>query len=411
MTFGQFILTSFVPRHDGDPLDPDKFAGEQCVDVIKQLTNELALLGIRDISHWNTVTNGAEGMWNATHPILLKYFDKIPASERPFQIGDSVVWDKNKLPQGKYGHTAICIGDSGMTLKVFQQVGGSGVREGKAHKFTHIPSNPWYQYIVGALRPKESTLRTLGLSVGQAVDKAIMGESKPITGTITLPARGNMISIDPVTKILNKFVELWYLDFDNFNQAKGHIYPTGSIVKSNQMTKYMGETYFVPSEITKPGGSVVKIEIDDKTLMGFNQVDLDDYKMTKTDKMMDKKDKAMASPTTPLVMFGSGGAIAHQLGVDPAMIAQAIAGLYASGHLTTNITQIVKTKIPRSICKRYPKQTVVVVASLITWGAVEALPVFEQMTIHPNLKHALTACVGIILAIMMYQSGKLNSKG
>ena len=400
MTYGQFILTRFVPRHDGQPLDPDRAFGEQCVDVDKQLTDELAAFGIRDISHWNTVSGGAEGIWRKTHPTLLKYFDKIPASGRPFQVGDIVVFRKNPLPDGYLGHTGICLEDTGLSLKLFQQMGGTGVHEGVAHKFTFTPSSTWYKYIVGALRPKPETLRLLGLD-----------GSKPITCTVEIPASQTPATKSPSfllynlaerIRVLNKTVELWNLDFTSFGEAKGHKLPKGTKVIADYGTKHMGETYALPQRIQLSNGKEIPVP---EARVGFNIVDLDLYTKPKA------TTKIKSSPVTPVALAVSAGGLGHGIGLEFTQIAEAIAGLYASGALTTGITQVIKTKIPSDIFKRYPRETVWLVSFAMSWGAISVLPVFQELMIHPNLKHALAGIIGAGLATLLYHSGKLNGKG
>ena len=377
MTFASYI-TNFFNKNINQGIAPHPKWGYQCVGVPKELTNGLARRGIPDISNWRTMTGGAEGIWNQTHPTLVKYFDKIPVSRRPFKKGDIVVFDGfgKRGASSTLGHVALVVSDDTQHLKVFEQPGGMGYHKSKCRYTSYLKNNIWEQHILGSLRPKPTTLAKLNLLASDAVSVVAPAPRAPTRHTEL---------ITPIKKQLRLQTDLWDLRFENFEDADSlAIHKKGYPFTTNRVTVLdeLGARYYVPD-----GAPPTR---------GFNVVDCEDYVPT--------IEKITSSHVTPAALFLTGGMIASQFGVDIQTIIEAVAGLYSSGHLVTTATQIIKQYVPAKICQERPRWVAAAVAFGVSWVAVEALPVASEITAHPNLKHAAAAAIALVLASINYDS-------
>lgn len=143
---------SFAHKYLDKPVDPDLFAGTQCVDMPKQFCMDLGVTG-------NISTGGsgdALGYWKDTTEDLREQFHKVPIQEiGNIRAGDIVVWrDKATINGRRYGHVAVCfaVGDDWFT--VIEQDGSKKWDGKEAHGVAYFHTYHEAEKVVGMLRYK-----------------------------------------------------------------------------------------------------------------------------------------------------------------------------------------------------------------------------------------------------------------
>ncbi len=119
-------LNEFVNKYNGKLIDYDGQNGGQCVDVFRQLCQE-----VFNIPHTGScsTSGGAKDLFLDYNkmPLEKKYFKLIPKAVVFIPIWDKLkpcdvaVWDSTE--SNKYGHVAIVLGELGNDIIVFEQNG------------------------------------------------------------------------------------------------------------------------------------------------------------------------------------------------------------------------------------------------------------------------------------------------
>lgn len=152
------IQHEWLAAVDGQPINPDGFAENQCVDVVDHYGE--FIFGVP----WPICVGGVMGAKDLLGVAPGKYWEKIPYTPgfRP-QFGDVGVMGGSALNQ--WGHTFFTLGSDGGGIDVLQQDGfAPPLRNGysikPAHRARLAYSSPGTGPLIGVLRPRPELMRT-----------------------------------------------------------------------------------------------------------------------------------------------------------------------------------------------------------------------------------------------------------
>ena len=163
----------FKAKYLGRRIDADGVYGFQCVDLVKQYTQECyGVSGRGNAIDW----------WYNPSPTILTKFDRVSTSSA--RRGDIVIF--KGVNGNPYGHIGICDSDAGLiNVNTLEQNGSTGNGSGVGGDAIRVRGIPRWR-VVGVLRQKVAIPVKTGMPAVGSVVKFTIPRTAFVAGTTTV---------------------------------------------------------------------------------------------------------------------------------------------------------------------------------------------------------------------------------